>query len=134
MSRWLQLGVSGLTAFGMATGHAACSIVVESGGSLAYRPYMPLPPRIVLHSPVSDCAALAEFVERSVRDGVRLIAIAGAGAERLELEVDLLVIGDGNDQSRFLVTSAHTDEPLEDVLEFASSWLCERDGMLEVRL
>jgi hypothetical protein len=48
-----------------------------------------------------------------------LIAIIGEGAEALEEEVDWLVIGDGADKSRFLVTSAHPEESLEDVLEFA---------------
>lgn len=81
---------------------------------------MPLPPRIVLHSPVSDHAALADFVEQCLRDGVQIIAIAGEGADALELEVDLLVVGDGTDDDRFLVTSAHPGESLEEVLEFAS--------------
>lgn len=94
---------------------------------------MTLPPRILLHSPVRDHAALADFVEDCLRDDVRLISIAGDDADALELEVDLLVVGDGSDETRFLVTSAHPDESLEDVLEFASSWFCERDGLLEVR-
>lgn len=95
---------------------------------------MRLPPRIVLHSPISDRDALVGFVEQCLRDEVRLIAITGADANRLELDIDWMVIGDGNSESRFLVTSAHHDEPLEDVLEFASSWVCERNGLLEVRL
>ena len=95
---------------------------------------MSLPPRIVLYSPVSDREALADFVEQCLRDGVRLIAIAGEHADALELEVDLLVVGDATDESRFLVTSAHAGETHDEVLEFASSWLCDRDGLLEVRL
>ncbi|MEG3087109.1 hypothetical protein [Sphingomonas sp. PB4P5] len=77
---------------------------------------------------------MAEFVERCLRDGVRLISIADEDAELVELEVDLLVVGDGSNKSRFLVTSAHPGEPLDEVREFASSWLCEREGLLEVRL
>jgi hypothetical protein len=95
---------------------------------------MSLPPRILLHSPVSSDVALAQFVEQCLKDRVRLIAIAGADADKLELQVDMLVIGDGCDESRFLVTSAHPNEPLSDVREFASEWLCDRDGFLEVRL
>jgi hypothetical protein len=95
---------------------------------------MLLPPRIILHSPIADHAALAEFVERCLRDGVRLISIAGEDAETVELEVDLLVIGDGSDEGRFLVTSAHSGEPLDHVRDIAASWLCEREGLLEVRL
>jgi hypothetical protein len=95
---------------------------------------MSLPPRIVLHSPVADQAALEPFVEQCLVDGVCLIAIIGEGAEALEEEVDWLVIGDGADKSRFLVTSSHPEESLEEVLEFASGWNCEREGLSEVRL
>ena len=95
---------------------------------------MSLPPRIVLHSPVSSHAALAQFVERCLSDGVRLIAIAGADADKVELQIDMLVVGDGSDESRFLVTSAHPGEPLDEVREFTSGWLCDGEGMLEVGL
>ena len=95
---------------------------------------MTLPPRIVLHSPVADRAALAAFVEECLGDGVRLVAIVGEGAEELEEEVDWLVVGDGSDESRFVVTSSHPGESVEEVIEFASGWRCERDGLLEVRL
>lgn len=101
---------------------------------MLYHAQMSLPPRIILHSPIADHAALAEFVERCLMDGVRLISITGEHAETLELEVDLLVIGDGSKEGRFLVTSAHPGETLGEVREFASSWLCEREGLLEVRL
>ena len=95
---------------------------------------MSFPPRIVLHSPVSDQGALAAFVESCLRDGVRLIAIVGDGAEALEDEVDWLVIGDGADESRFVVTSSHPDESLQDVIDFAAGWHCEREGLAEVRI
>jgi hypothetical protein len=95
---------------------------------------MSLPPRIVLHSPVANQAALEPFVEQCLADGVCLIAIIGDGAEALEEEVDWLVIGEGADKSRFLVTSSHPEESLEEVLEFASGWSCEREGLSEVRL
>ncbi|WP_232844105.1 hypothetical protein [Allopontixanthobacter sediminis] len=77
---------------------------------------------------------MLNFLEQCLRDEVRLIAITGKGASALEFEIDLLVIGDGNDDSRFLVTSEHEDETFDEALEFASGWFCERDGLLEVRL
>lgn len=95
---------------------------------------MTLPPRIVLHSPVAHKVALGPFVERCLADGVSLIAIIGEGAEALEEEVDWLVIGDGADTSRFLITSAHPEESLEEVLAFASGWNCGREGLSQVRL
>jgi hypothetical protein len=94
---------------------------------------MPLPPRIVLHSPIVEREKLPPFIERCLRDGVCLIAVIGEEAEALEEEIDWLVVGDGNDHTRFVVTTAHTDESLEEVLEFAAGWDCERDGLLEVR-
>jgi len=95
---------------------------------------MPLPPRIVLHTPVVDERSLEPFIEECLRDGVRLIAVVGEGADALEEEIDWIVVGDGTDENRFLVTSSHPDESLEDVLEFASAWRCDRDGLLEVHL
>lgn len=95
---------------------------------------MPFPPRIVLHSPVVDQTRLGPFVEQCLKDGVCLIAIWGEGAEALEDDVDWLVIGDGADKSRFLVTSAHPGESLEEMLEFASGWACEGEGLTEVHL
>jgi hypothetical protein len=95
---------------------------------------MSLAPRIVLHSPVIDKAALVRFVEQCLKDEVQLIAVWGGGAEALEEEVDWLVVGDGTDESRYITTSSHPEDSLEEVLEFASSWKCERDGLAEMRL
>lgn len=95
---------------------------------------MSLPSRIVLHSPVADQSALGPFVEQCLADGVCLVAIFGKGAEELEEEIDWLVIGDGADKSRFLVTSTHPEESLEQVLEFASQWHFERGGLSVVRI
>ena len=95
---------------------------------------MTLAPRIVLHSPVVDHASLEPFVEQCLKDDVRLIAIWGEGAQALDEEVDWLVVGDGADESRYITTSSHPEESLEEVLEFASYWNCERDGLSEVRL
>lgn len=83
---------------------------------------MTLAPKVVLQSPVLTPAALARFVEECLRDGVELIAIAGPGCEELEDVIDDLVVGDGTDDSRFVVTSSHPGEPLEEVVEFAEMW------------
>jgi hypothetical protein len=95
---------------------------------------MSLAPRIVLHSPVVDHAALESFVEQCLKDDVQLIAVWGEGAEALEEEIDWIVIGDGIDDSRYITTSSHPKESLDQVLEFASHWKCERDGLSEVSL
>jgi hypothetical protein len=45
---------------------------------------VPLARKLILHSPVSNEAALASFVERCLEDGVSLIAIVGPGSVELE--------------------------------------------------
>lgn len=96
---------------------------------------MLLEPAIILHSPVSDASKLGAFVEQCLTDRVDLVAIVGDGCAALEDQVDWLVTGDASDPDRFLVTSSHPGETLEEVREFASSWRSERDGgVQEVRL
>lgn len=71
--------------------------------------------RIVLRSPISNPAALEPFVEGCIRDKVILIAIAGEGCGLLENLIDEIIVGDGYDDDRFIVTTSHPDEPFEDV-------------------
>ena len=75
------------------------------------------------------------FVEQCLRDGVQLIAVVGDGCADLEEEIDWIVVGDGLEPARYVTTSSHPDEPLEEVMEFAASWSCEgEEGVQEVRL
>lgn len=86
-------------------------------------------PNIVLHTPLTDLSKLNPFVEDCLREGVRLIAVAGPDAEIIEDTIDDLVVGDGSRADRFVVTSSHAGELIEDVIDFAASW----DGGSEVR-
>ncbi len=97
---------------------------------------MSYPPKIVLHVPLRDEAALEPFVEQCLLDKVVLIAVVGDGCEHVEDVIDEIVVGDGSDDSRFVVTTSHTDEPVHEVLEFAENWAGEdgREGVLEVWL
>lgn len=79
-------------------------------------------PKIVLQLPLSDPDLLEPFVEACIRDGVVLIAIVGEGASKMDDMIDELVVGDGSDSSRFIVTSFHTNGTVEEVVEFARSW------------
>lgn len=74
--------------------------------------------RVVLHARVFDVGPLDDFVERCLRDGVRLIAIVGPGCRHIEDLSDEIVVSDGCDPERFALTTSHRDESLEDVLEF----------------
>ena len=90
---------------------------------------MRYPPRVVLRLPLYKSWALAEFVEACLRDNVALIAIVGPGCAEMEDTIDELIAGDGSDDSRFIVTSSHPGETMEDVLEFASTWTDPRPGI-----
>jgi len=74
--------------------------------------------RIVLHLPLSNEDLLAAFVEQCLRDNVSLIAVFGEGAARIEDIIDELVVGDGSDDTRFVVTSSHPNETVEEAVEF----------------
>jgi hypothetical protein len=65
-------------------------------------------------SPVSDEKLLKVFVEQCLADGVSLLAIAGPGSEALEEIIDWLAIADGSDPSRFLCTTSHPNESLDE--------------------
>lgn len=93
---------------------------------------MTLEPKIVLVLPISDEARLADFVEQCLVRNVSLIAVHGEGCERIEDEIDWLIVGDGTDNSRFITTSSHPAETLEEAVEFAAAWWVNADGPTEV--
>ncbi|MBR1222684.1 hypothetical protein JQ557_32115 [Bradyrhizobium sp. U87765 SZCCT0131] len=89
-------------------------------------------PKIVLQLPLSSLDALDAFVEDCIRDGVSLIAIVGKDASKVDDIIDELVVGDGSDPSRFITTSFHPDETVEEVLEFARAWEREKDQAVQL--
>ena len=89
-------------------------------------------PKVVLVLPLSDKALLPAFVEKCITDNVSLIAIVGDGCARIEDEIDELIRGDGTDDTRFITTSSHPDEPLEEVVDFAAAWWINADGPTHV--
>lgn len=92
---------------------------------------MALSRRIVLQCPIYHHERLAGLVERCVTDGVSLLAIVGRGAYKLEAEADRLIIRDGNDPTRFICTLAHSDEPVDDVLNLAQGWQATAGGHVD---
>jgi len=63
------------------------------------------------------------------------VAVVGPDCARVENIIDEIVVGDGNDETRFLCTSSHPDEPFEDVLNMVMTWEFERgDPMQEITL
>jgi hypothetical protein len=96
---------------------------------------MMLARKIILHSPVSNEAALASFVEQCLDNGVSLIAIVGPGSVELENQIDLLIVGDGSNPDRFICTTSHPDDTHDDVVNMVECWEPDRrDAYQEVRL
>ena len=109
--------------------------MVESKHPAAYRLAMSLARKIILHVPISDETLLDAFVEQCLNDGVSLVAVVGPGCAGVEDIIDDIVVGDGNDEARFLCTSSHPDEPFEDVLNMVETWEFERgDPVEQIRL
>jgi hypothetical protein len=79
-------------------------------------------PKLVLKLPISNPELLEPFVEACIRDGVVLIAIVGEGASKIDDLITELVVGDGSDRSRFINTTFHANETVEEVMKFARSW------------
>jgi hypothetical protein len=82
---------------------------------------VPYAPRIVLHSLSGDPQGIDALVEEFLKDGVKFVGVVGKNAARIEDVVDEAVVGDGSDDSRFLLTSSHEGETLDDALHFARS-------------
>ena len=91
-------------------------------------------PKIVLCVPLKNSEALEPFVEDCLRDKVALIAVVGHGCQHVEDLIDEIIVGDGSDLTRFIVTSSHPEESVEDAMGFATTWACEdgRDGVQKV--
>ena len=77
--------------------------------------------KIVLHCPDGYKMALDRLVEDFLRDGVKFVAVVGKDCARIEDTIDWLVIGDASDESRFILTSSHPDESVEEAIEFAQA-------------
>ena len=88
--------------------------------------------KVVLHCPVGYCQSLDAMVERFLADGVKFVGVVGVDCGRVEDIVDALVVGDGSDATRFILTSSHPGETVADVVEFARHLLTVGDGEAQV--
>lgn len=77
-------------------------------------------PKIVLHCPHGYVARLDSLIEQFLADGVQFVGVVGEDCARIEDIIDEIVVGDGADPTRFILTSSHPGESVEDVLQFAS--------------
>ena len=75
---------------------------------------------------------LDALVEQFIADGVAFVGVVGEDCSLVEDIIDDLVVGDGLDESRFILTAAHPGESVEDALEFARSLYAEYSGEIQL--
>jgi hypothetical protein len=93
---------------------------------------VPYASRIVLHSLSGAPEGIESLVESFLKDGVKFVGVVGKNAGHIEELVDEVVLGDGTDDSRFLLTASHEGESLNDAVEFARSLSDEYGEGLQV--
>jgi hypothetical protein len=72
------------------------------------------------------------MVDDFIRDGVAFVGVVGEDCAKIEDIIDELVVGDGSDELRFILTSSHPGESVEDVFDFARSLTLEYEGEVQV--
>lgn len=72
------------------------------------------------------------MVEKFIADGVAFVGVVGQDCARVEDIIDELVVGDGTVGGRFILTSAHPGETIEDALEFARALSAEYAGEVQL--
>ena len=77
--------------------------------------------KIVIYSKAGAKDSLDQLVEQFIIDGVKFVAVAGMDCALVEDIIDELVVGDGSDDKRFILTSSHPGESLDEVIQFARS-------------
>jgi hypothetical protein len=93
---------------------------------------MPYGRKIVLHCPTGYHELLDQMVEQFIQNRVAFVGVVGEDCARIEDIIDELVVGDGSDDSRFILTSSHPGESLAQAVEFALSLRAEYAGEVQV--
>ena len=93
---------------------------------------MPYEKKVVLKCPAGYKLALDQMVEDFLRDGVALVAVIGRDCAKVEDIIDELIVGDGSNPERFIVTTSHPGESLQDVVEFAESFSTDPAGKVQI--
>jgi hypothetical protein len=93
---------------------------------------VPYARKIVLDCPDGQRAPLDDMVAQFLRDGVIFVGVVGEDCARIEDMIDALVVGDGSDPDRFILTSSHPGETLEEAVAFASVLTGDYAGPVQV--
>jgi hypothetical protein len=93
---------------------------------------MPYKKFVLLYLTSEDPLNLEEIVESFLRHGVRFVGVVGRNASYIEDLIDEIIIGDGSDPDRFILTSSHESESFEEAFEFAKMLSGDLDGGVQV--
>jgi hypothetical protein len=93
---------------------------------------MPYGAKIVLRCISAPPPGLGDLIEAFVCDGVKFVGVVGPNAAHVEELIDQLVVGDGTSDARFILTSSHEGESLQDAVEFAKSLTGEYAGEVQI--
>ena len=93
---------------------------------------MPYRNKVVLNCRPGPRPGLGDLVETFLRDGVKFVGVVGPDASFIEELIDQQVVGDGTNQERFILTSSHEGETLEEALEFARGLTGDYEGEVQV--
>ncbi len=89
------------------------------------------PKKIVLHCPDGYQPQLDALVKEWIRRGVVFVGVVGKDCEKVHDIIDELCVGDGSHPCDML-TSWHTGETVEDVVEQSYGLSGHQDGPVEV--
>jgi hypothetical protein len=93
---------------------------------------MPYLSKVVLHCISGIPKGLPQLVEAFIEDGVKFVGVVGKDAALIEDLIDECVVGDGADEQRFILTSNHEGETLDDAMEFANCLTGEYEGKVQL--
>jgi hypothetical protein len=93
---------------------------------------MPYSRKVVVHCPTGYHIGLDAMVEQFIAEGVAYVGVVGQDCSRVEDIIDELVVGDGSNPERFILTASHPDESLAEAVAFAESLTGEFAGAVQV--
>lgn len=114
---------------GICRGH---SIALEPHESECVSGQDNLPPlKVVLNCTNGYESKIDSLVERLISGGLTYIGVVGRDCAKIEDIIDEIAVGNGS-VPKFVLTTSHPEESLEDVIEFALSLTGEDAGAVQV--
>lgn len=93
---------------------------------------MPYGRKIVLHCPKGYLSRLDAMVDEFLKDGVIFVGVVGQDCAKVEDIIDELVVGDGSRHDRFILTTSHPGQTIDQAAEYARSLSLEYAGEVQI--